>query len=52
VRWETKKGAYSCTSEDMDMVKMGEDVDDEFSRKVPNGRMHVWGAGSLDLDEI
>ena len=45
MRWETKKGAYSCTSENVDMVEMSEDVDDEFSRKVPNGGVHVWGGG-------
>lgn len=53
VSWETRKGSYSCTSENVDVVEMSEDVDDELSRKVPNGRMHVCAAGSLDLvDEI
>jgi hypothetical protein len=39
--WETKKDAYSCASENMDMVKMSEDVDDEFWRKVLDGGMHI-----------
>ena len=41
---ETKKGEYSCASEDVDMVKMGENVDDEFGGKVLDGGMHIiWG---------
>lgn len=41
---ETKKGEYSCASEDVDMVKMGENVDNEFGGKVLDGGMHIiWG---------
>jgi len=44
----TKKGEYSCASEDVDVVKMGENVDDEFRRKVLDGGMHIiWGGWNL-----
>lgn len=45
--WKTKKGEYSCTSENVDMVKMGEDMDDEFRRKVLDGYVHIYGVESL-----
>jgi len=45
-----KEEAHSCTSENMDMVEMSEDLDDEFSGKVLNSGTHVcgvevWGLG-------
>lgn len=49
---ETKKGEYSCASEDVDMVKMGENVDDEFGGKVLDGGTHVCGAGSWNLGGV
>jgi len=34
------------------MVKMGENVDDEFRGKVLDGGMHIiWGVESLDLED-
>lgn len=43
-----KKGEYSCTSKNMGVVKMGEDVDDQFGRKVLDGGVHIWGVGLGD----
>ena len=30
------------------MVKIGEDVDDEFGRKVLDGGVHIWGVDLRD----
>ena len=38
-----EKRAYSCTSKNMDMVEMDEELNDEFSGKVLNYGVHVYG---------
>ena len=46
---ETKKRTYGRASEDMDMVKVSEDLDDELGGKVLDGGVHGCVVGSGDL---
>lgn len=49
---ETRKGAHGCASENLDVVEMGEGLDDEFGGKVLDGGTHVCGAGSWNLGGV
>lgn len=42
---------YSRASEDMGVVKIGENFDDEFDREILEGSLHVWSKslGSIGM---